>query len=488
MKEENQFIFVTFPGGKKSVMRMGIFAEIFEGKFKNATITDYDIWKEETAKQKEYILNLIHGSKKAFVIFVPATLIPKYTPRILIEELKKEEAIAACLVYLVDSVERTAINKKISVSSLLSMLNSFDAILSYDLYECAKYGMTYMTIPLKKFSISADAGERKTPKVFFCGRAKGRVDLLKEIAVLLDACCIEYEFLILKDETKEEMCDIQGITFIDYIPYDLLMERKANATCLLALPPEHGHMMPLSYAEAIFYKKRILTTYNKLETLEIYDKRYMKSIQSAKDIDLKWLLDTSIPDYEYRDEFSVATFMKNIENSYYKGFLAQTVKKNRALMLNVSHCEPRFDFHFSKIGWIYGIGNGQPIITEHNLEAFKCSFVTTELKIHIFQDKKWLSYNTKQQIGICWKSLPIYAIKIDLAEDVDKTEIYSLEYRCYIKKIGWTSWSKLGEICGNVDDERLTIMGIQIRIENTEHIFGGQNRINAAPMEMRRVA
>ena len=38
------FIFVMFPGGNKSIFRMGCFREVFDNELENATVVVYSFW------------------------------------------------------------------------------------------------------------------------------------------------------------------------------------------------------------------------------------------------------------------------------------------------------------------------------------------------------------------------------------------------------------------------------------------------------------
>ena len=226
---------------------------------------------------------------------MPGVKFKKYIPKSTIEKVRERLDVKSIICYLADGIERQSINMRITVQDCLKMFDVFDVVYSYDLYECKKYGFVYEALPLKKFNVVNSTLTK--PKVFFCGRDKGRLAILSSIAKLCERNNIEYEFLVEADPDTKKESAYGNIKFIEYIVYDSLVEKISQATCLLSLVAENNNMTTASYNEAIMYNKKLLTNCKFLEENKYYNQKYMKSFVDETDIDFDWIRDKSIIEY-----------------------------------------------------------------------------------------------------------------------------------------------------------------------------------------------
>ncbi len=465
--KESKFILVIFQAGEKSITRMGVWREVFNGEVKNTVIADYSIWKMSLNKQVSYLTSLLDDNKKNFIVFIPGTNIPECIPKELVKELRcMKRTLDGIVLYLMDGVERMAKIKKMPVLEFNQYFDVFDIVYHYDLYEASKYGFVYAPLPLKKFEIK-QSSVKQTTKVFFIGRAKGRLELIQDVAKFLDKNKIDYEFLILKEKNNNSE-DIGNIHFIDYLKYDLVIRKIEEATCLLSLVSSNANMMSASFTESVLYNKKLLTNCKFLSELPCYDERYMQSFESVEDIDINWLCSSEKVQYNYEGQFSAKYFLDNIEKDYLSGFLKKCAILNQK-NLEIGKPVIKFSYHFSKIGWIHDVENLQPVVMKGQLEAIGIKCPYDDCKILYETKQKGLEWkkadsSKEESCGIIGKSIPITAIRLKVECKDNKYEIF---YRVYINEIGWTNFASNGVECGFLNDKlENVISGIQIFLVN----------------------
>lgn len=468
-KKDSKFILLIFPAGEKSMTRMGLWRECYDNEIDNAVIVDYSFWNMSLNEQINYIISLIDEERDNFIICCPGTQIPECIPEEVIKELKKRElpALKSVVIYLIDSLERMASGHRMTVNEFKNYFSVFDAIYTYDPFEAKKYGMIYAPSPLKKFDVKNKRAQGS--KVFFIGRTKGRLTLLMDIAKQLEENEIDYEFLVLRDKTCEDLEDMGNIHFIPYLKYDLVVEKVAEASCLLSLPSKNAHMMSASYMEAVLYNKKVLTNCNFISSLPYYDSRYMRVINEISDLDIEWLKEEVEVDYHHSGTFSVKSFFKRIEEDYEKGYLYRCSELNKAVIQN-GRSVVKFAYHFSKIGWVDDIENLRAVIQPYQMEALRIynPYPNCSIECQVRQKQVgWQSGENKNGVlfcGMTGKSLPLTAVRMKVENGCENYKVF---YRAYMKTTGWTKLCENNEVSGSIsDDFEDIIMGMQIILVN----------------------
>lgn len=457
--EAFNFIFITFPGGDKSIMRMGCFREIFDKEVKNAVAISYDFWKLEESKQIDLILSYCDKDKDNILLFVPGAKFKKFIPQQTIERLKGIEDIQSIICYLTDGIERQAVNMGISINECNKLFDVFDVVYSYDIYESEKYGFIYEPLPLKKFEI--EVANPKSSKLFFCGRAKGRLHLLYDIANLCEENNVEYEFLVLRDSETEGLDGKGKIQFVEYIQYDHLVDKIASSTCLLSLVAKNNNMTSASYNEAIMYNKKLITNCTFLSENKYYNPNFMKSFLQIDEIDFEWIKDKSIIDYKYSGYFSVKKLLQHIANDYDRGLLRKCSKFNHILSRQRNGI--KIAVHYSRAGWV-NIISKNAICTENQIEAIRIYNIPESVKVTLETIScksgfiKSIYKNNCVECGTTGKSDPIFSFRIFFENNLGT---YEALYRGYIKNQGWTRWYSSGEWCGT-NSKKMFLNGLQI--------------------------
>ena len=461
---DSNFIFILFPTGEKSAARMAVFRDVVDGNIPNAHFIDRDFWDLSMDKKIKSISVLMESGKDNFVIFVPGYKAPKFMPENLILEIyRMNEPPSAVLWYMVDSIDRQAILRKISSSEYISYGDFFDAIYTYDLYDAKKFHIPFLSRTCVDLKVENHA---EKPRVFFLGRDKGRLDFLINIYEHLNNNGIECDFLILKEEKHRQMENVQGINFIEYMKYDDMIKRMSGSTCILSIAAEDNHMLPLSYEESIIYNKKLITNCDFLTELPLYDPKYQKRFTDVNDIDIDWLKEGNESiNYNYENGFSLIHFMEKIEEDYSTGLLFSLVRKNRQRFF--ADDETFFlDCHFSKVGWLHMIKEGQVVYFDNQIEAIRITGPVKMNGIHlsVIQDssEKQGEYIGDHiiQAGVTGKSHPISAVKI--WTDADKPDV-KIRYRVFLRDIGWTAYCSMNEWCGGGCN---VVTGLQVFIED----------------------
>ncbi|MCI9189591.1 MAG: hypothetical protein HFH84_08175 [Lachnospiraceae bacterium] len=446
-------------------MRMGVFREVFDGRIRNAKPVDYNIWKKSLPEQVRLIDTYMSMTKNNIILFIPGAKFKKYLPKPLIAALKSKYADVPVLIYLLDGIQRQAASMKISIEQCRNIFSGADAVYSYDLLESKKYGFIYEPAPLNKFAMSYDKALAE-PKVFFCGRSKGRLSLIYELAKALDKRNIKYEFLILADAETEGQSDTGGIHYIEYLVYDKVVEHIKQATVLLSLVAKNNNMTSVSYNEAIMYNKKLLTNCLFLQDNLYYNGQYMKSFESVEDIDFEWIQSMDEVEYHYEEQYSCQTFFGHLERDYERGLLKRCMALNR--LSARSEVTPCISVHFSKLGWTDFYENGEAIHEKNSIEAICITNLPDDLGLCVEVSTKKAGIQSFFQdgsmvyAGSTGKSDPVSEIKIRT-----DNEKYLINYRCYVTCVGWTEYCR-GGWCGVHGNVEIKLEGVQIIIKKDD--------------------
>ena len=320
---------VIGPKGAASAVGMGVFGEIAEGRVANAAYI--------APEQPRLIIDVARAGKIPFgirricqlpwevryssvkcllntkgkncVVFCPSTHpFERITPWLL-RNLRKKDPDCRLVYYLVDGVVRTAKINHCAVEKVTGFLKRFDAVLTYDQNDASAYGYEYLDSPIWC------APDRSSPPleydVYFCGRNKGRKQLLEAVARRLDEFGVSSRFLFADNATP----GLRKIATEDqpWKPYPEIVEEVKRSRCVLEVIAASNNGATLRYKEAVIYNKKLLTNNPEVSTLPYYDPRWMRRFEKPEDIDVEWLLRDEPVDYGYKGDFSTDHFLRQIE-------------------------------------------------------------------------------------------------------------------------------------------------------------------------------
>ena len=252
----------------------------------------------------------IPDSEDSYIIFCPGTRIDRVSDAML-QVLRREFPRCHLVSYFVDSIERTAFMNDTDIGTILAYLRKFDAAYTYDRADAEAYGDTVQFIEIPLWRASTPAPATPTCELYFCGHDKNRRGLLLAIYDRLQAAGLRCRYRIV---TKvKENHKMLGVTLSEWTPYEVSVSELLTANCVLEILAAHNQESTLRHKEAVMYNKKFLTTNEAIRDLPYYDPRWMRTFQTAEDIDPDWLRAVEPVDYGYRGEYSAETFLRRVE-------------------------------------------------------------------------------------------------------------------------------------------------------------------------------
>lgn len=201
----------------------------------------------------------------------------------VISYLRKKHKKAKFVLFMSDLVEKSFVNLNFDKIS-----KDFDAIVSFDYNDCEKYNL--INHPLVYSAPKELPNCEEDIDVYFCGRAKERLDLIMKTFNHLRNKGLNCLF-ILRDVPKEKRENIDGLIYLDsFMSYEQNLEYLKRAKCLLEIMQEGGNGYTLRTCEAIAYNKKILTNNLILKNADFYDENMMSFFVVPEDIDSNFII------------------------------------------------------------------------------------------------------------------------------------------------------------------------------------------------------
>lgn len=218
----------------------------------------------------------------------------------------KQKGIKVFL-YLLDAMDGDSEVLKYCRPFILS--NIWDDIYTFEPADQLKYGFKYLGFCYySKQSFAIDRFD-KAYDLFFAGGTKGgRSNIIHSIYQYLCGKNIICKFIVTLK--KGEVGTDAGIEYIrEWIPYSKVVIEEMKSRCVLEIVQKNQTGPTLRYFEAVCYNKKLITTNPHIVDFPYYNSNWMKIIQNAEDIDVKWLTNDDLVDYQYKDDFSPNNFV-----------------------------------------------------------------------------------------------------------------------------------------------------------------------------------
>lgn len=235
---------------------------------------------------------------------------PKYaTNRQYLHYLKKTYPDCKLVLEFWDLVSN---NKKwFPKLSIQNIKRDFDLILSFNKYDCEKYGFVYYEAEThSKLNIKQEKDESD---VVFIGNIKGRMNKLMKIYDIIENAGYRPYFYVVDSNYKKY--SHKNIVFTNKrMPYKDVLQHEVNSRCILELVQEGQYGFSSRAKEAFIYNKKLIT-----DSLIVKDQRFYPSkdicfIEQPEDIDLRILEDNSEVNYGYNDDYSCEKVIEIIES------------------------------------------------------------------------------------------------------------------------------------------------------------------------------
>lgn len=173
--------------------------------------------------------------------------------------------------------------------NFITKSNYYDDIITFNKPDAIQYGFKYFQfVNSKRLFDSKDSIPESD--VFFCGRDKGRQQLVEDVYRHLSTNGLSCNFILIKDETSNrEPC--AGIKFLTHpIPNEDVLRNMSKSKCILDVAfDKTSPGQSLRFSEAIAYEKLLLTDNPFTVENELFNPAQMIVFKQALDINVKEL-------------------------------------------------------------------------------------------------------------------------------------------------------------------------------------------------------
>lgn len=177
-----------------------------------------------------------------------------------------------------------------SDENYLDMLKEkIDVIYTYDKGEAEKYGIKYDSSYV--YSRLAEVTEPADFEydLFFVGYAKNRLSLIHNILKKATEEGVKCKFILVGVDDEDKL-DLPGVEYISTpIPYTEVIDYVNRSRCILELTQQNAEGATMRTAEAIVYKRKLLTNCNRAEDRADFNKEQMRTFSDENDIDYKFI-------------------------------------------------------------------------------------------------------------------------------------------------------------------------------------------------------
>lgn len=191
---------------------------------------------------------------------------------------------------------------------------NWDLILSFDNFDCNKYGFTYLGEAY--YSMNKDVRpSRNKSDIYYIGDNKGkREQIIKRVNEKLSSQGVRCNFNIVDSSIKDDFIE-NGIKYYkNNIPYEKVLSDTLASNCILEVVQEGQKTKTGRYYESVCYNKKLLTNNPTFQDVEFYNDQYMRFFNEPEDIDIDWVTRLEAIDYHYNNEFSPIHIIEKINS------------------------------------------------------------------------------------------------------------------------------------------------------------------------------
>ncbi|MBQ4105731.1 MAG: hypothetical protein IJC86_05035 [Clostridia bacterium] len=192
-----------------------------------------------------------------------------------------------------------------------------DLIYTYDKGESEKYGLYYYDAYVYSRLTETTEPDEFDYDLFFVGYAKDRLPLIHSVYKKVADSGLKCKFLIV-EAPEENRVNADGIEYLDHvIPYKEVIDYVCKSKCILEITQENAEGATMRTAEAILYKRKLLSNCKRASERPHYNPVHMKEFSGADDIDVNFIKE-KIPynKLESIDAFSPIKELEFLENFF----------------------------------------------------------------------------------------------------------------------------------------------------------------------------
>ena len=285
--------------------------ELFDSYIKfNSNLEEKLYYKHFTKKMwlpfrciwnNRYYANKFDKKDKIIFIIPPTTHLLEMG---IIKKIKRKNKNSKFVLYITDIMSHDNF-----LSNNLDVLKDFDSVFSFDFNDCNKFHFNYNSLVYSAPKVLEDVKEEID--VYFCGRAKDRLDIIMKSFYYLTQKGIKCLF-ILRDVPLEKREEIEGVIYLDrFMSYDENLKFVKKSKCLLEIMQEGGNGYTLRTCEAVAFNKKIITNNSLIKDAEFFDENMMYYFDKVENIDIKFIVSQK-KGYIDRKYFSPIKLLENV--------------------------------------------------------------------------------------------------------------------------------------------------------------------------------
>ncbi|MGY1553108.1 hypothetical protein ACW5CM_15120 [Microbacterium sp. A588] len=165
----------------------------------------------------------------------------------------------------------------------------------------------HLTPPTYFSSQAVDAKTATLRDAYFVGGFKGgRTDTILGVLDRLTSSGASVRFDGATDAGERVALDPPPGLILNksWIPYREVLRHSLDSRCLVEILQGGQHAQTIRYFEAVAYNRLLLTNNPAVTTLPFYDPETMRVFTTPEDIDVDWIRNAPLPNYQYNGEFS----------------------------------------------------------------------------------------------------------------------------------------------------------------------------------------
>ena len=246
---------------------------------------------------------LINSDNDEKVFIIMARAYEKYGIN-LVAHLREKYPSCKIVLYLTDLIR----NMRFSIDKAKGY---FDVVCSFDKGEAEANNLGYVMEPFSSILLSK-IPNREEPQfdVTFVGAAKGRYEKIMSLYNTLSNKGLTCEFYIVGVE-KEKQIKAKGIHYDEYLDFEKVLMEVAKSRCVVEIMQEGGYSATTRYAEAMLFKKNLITDCPALKNSKEKGIIYFdnETVFNPNEIRMKNEIDT----IRFTSYFSIDSFINSME-------------------------------------------------------------------------------------------------------------------------------------------------------------------------------
>lgn len=228
-----------------------------------------------------------------------------------LKQIYPSNRIVMLLMDTIESYKKYFAEKYYGSFDVSYIKQTFDRVLTYNLFDSEKYGLEYYPSIYSKYEF--DFTDECNTDVFFIGKSKNRIDQIHQAYENLTESGLKCDFYVTEvDETQKKYADIhynQRLCYLD------VLKKVVASKGLLEIVQEGSNGFTFRLDEALVYDKNIITNNPIIDTLEYRNNPKVFRFTRTPDIDANRYRDVAGLTFDYKGEYSPNQLIQYLEKT-----------------------------------------------------------------------------------------------------------------------------------------------------------------------------